>query len=309
LQKRKNRNFLIFILTVYKSSADYLDFYKYCYQKGETMWHLFVWRDASEILFFTFIFYTSALWLKKDKQHNLLGYAVAYGFFVLLCYLLQLQTINSFLFLYSPVIMILFLLVHQDTLQKNFVASFAASSTPTQELSDWLEMLFSTCLSNIHQTKSTHCLIEHQDNLAPFLHNSFTLNTSVAQELLHILCTSDSYDDQKMIWLTTSGILKGINSSWNYAKSVAAPYPTAAKISTDITLEQAVAITTKTDAIFFCCQATTRLFTVVIGDTLFKKISAHHAQQIIKKHIAFVATKKGISYAKNKTDFKDQQTS
>src|SRR3990170_8108111 len=85
------------------------------------LFFMLTWRDVLEILFFSSIFYFISCWLKKDKQKNLVGIFQLYIFSIVATYLLDLATINMVLFMYTPSIIMIFILIHQRTLQKNFV--------------------------------------------------------------------------------------------------------------------------------------------------------------------------------------------
>ncbi len=80
------------------------------------------WRDCLEIIFFASLFYYLTLWLKKDKTKNLLPYFYGYCLITFCAYMLELTTVTSLLFLFTPAAVMLFILMHQDTLQRNIVA-------------------------------------------------------------------------------------------------------------------------------------------------------------------------------------------
>lgn len=272
------------------------------------MWCQLLWRDVSEIFFFASVFYYSGSFLKKDSQHNLLGYAIAYALFAGLCYALALHSITSFLWWFSPTITILFITFHQETLQKNFICLVSAQPSKTPLNNDWLETLLSTCLLNVHQTRATSCIIEHRHQLQDLLETPFILNTPVVPELLTMLCTSESYDQDKSLWITSQGLMRGINTTWRHTKQYSL-YTSAAHLHAGIAIDQALIVTSKTDALIFYLDPATRLFTLIIHDTVFKHIQAGHAKQLIKKHITYSGTTQEILHAKNSKHSTQQHSS
>ncbi len=243
--------------------------------------YFFSWRDAVEILFFSSIVYYLSLWLKKDKQKNLLGYFYGYCFIAVIAHVIQLTTISTSLFLCTPVIIALFAIIHQETLQRNFI--LLKNITPKQHQVDWLEELLRSCLHALNNNKNIICIIEHKDNLNDSIITSLPVNAALQKDLLDMLIESSSFDQTKMIWLNTQGKLLGINATW--------------KMNTDetwITEEakqlprwksDALLITAKTDAFVLHGSFTTHTFDIIIQGKTFENISAHHAIKMLKKYI------------------------
>ncbi len=107
------------------------------------------WRDYLEILFFAATFYYVILWLKKDTEKKLLPYFYGYCALTFLTHILHLGTITYCLFLFSPVIIMLFMFMHQDLLQRNMIAlkNIAAATKPSQ---DWLSCIMRNSLKALH---------------------------------------------------------------------------------------------------------------------------------------------------------------
>lgn len=174
------------------------------------------WHDGIEILFFSSLFYYLALWLRKDRQQNLLWYFYGYYAVTLIAYNANLPTISLFLLLFSPAIIMLFIVMHQDILQRNFVA--LRHITPAQSATrNWLESLIQTCLIVINNNKTITCIIERTDNMHTFLHVPFIIHAPLHTALLEILVNGDSYDQHKMIWIDAHGNLEGINAAWRHS--------------------------------------------------------------------------------------------
>lgn len=258
------------------------------------MLHAMLWKDCIEIVVLTVIFYQTARWLHYDKQSKLLMYALMFAFAGLSAYLLELSTLTTLFAWYCPTISTLFILFHHKTLQRNFIA---LTETPqqTKTSDDWLEIIMSLALYNMHHARATQCIIQHTHELSDFVHSSFLLNTPIQQELLTILCDSNSYKETEALWIQSNGMLRGINTVWRQ-QSKQKQLKTSGAHTTQSMLgnQEILTLTTQTDALVFMLDPVSSLFTVIIGNTIFKQISAHHAVQLIKKHIMSRSQQKGI---------------
>jgi hypothetical protein len=245
------------------------------------------WHDGIEILFFSSLFYYLALWLRKDRQQNLLWYFYGYCAVTLIAYNANLPTISLFLLVFSPAIIMLFIMVHQDILQRNFVA--LRHITPAQTTThNWLESLIQTCLIIINKNKSITCIIERSDNMHTFLHVPFIVHAPLHTALLEILINCDSYDQHKMVWIDAQGNLEGINASWRHSITQSSNQETTMQPSEENLIEDALLYTTKTDALIFTINPDTRTFTIITCGNQLQKVSAHHAYSTIQKYLTNV---------------------
>src|SRR3989339_2165089 len=85
--------------------------------------HIFSWLDCVEILFFTFIIFKFSRWLRQDQRSNLLGYFYLGATGLLLAHLFDLEAIKQFYQISWPIMLMIFIIIHQKSLQKNFVAA------------------------------------------------------------------------------------------------------------------------------------------------------------------------------------------
>jgi hypothetical protein len=263
--------------------------------------YFFMWQDGVEILFFATLFYYVARWLKRDKKNNLLIYFYSYCLLALFAYLLQLTTITYCLFLFAPITLIFFSLIHQETLQRNFIALKQPTQAPIAE-HNWLACLLRSCLVALNNNKELLCLIEHQDVLSPFITASFFIDAPVQESLLELIFASSLYEPHKNLWLTSSGRLVGFNAQWNHTSST---YDNLWK-------DEALLYTTKTDAIIIHLDPKHNSFTLAAHGKLLQHLNAHHAFQIIKKHIHYPIDfqyEKGVFYdTKIKQSAPEQRT-
>jgi len=239
-------------------------------------------KDLVEILFFTIVLYRFSLWLKKDLQKNLVPYLYAYTSAMILAYYVPLPTVNYFLLIGAPVALILLITIHQEMLQKNFIA--LKNYIPAKiDHTDWLETLIRSSLIAINNNQSIRCVIEGTDNLQQFITTPLTLHADIKQELLDIIFSSPTYTENTLIWLNAHGTIKGINAHWhvNYDDDW---------LSHDMQkLEQwkqdAIFFTHKTDALIFNITPTTRTFELIVRGKVFENVSAPHIMYLIKKYL------------------------
>jgi len=242
----------------------------------------FYWRDLLEIIFFAAIFYYAALWLKKDKQKNLLPYFYSYCAIAFCAHLLKLTSISYALLMLGPVAAMIFILIHQDQLQRNVVA--LKNITPAKRIQlDWLDTLIKTSVTAINKGKTITCVIEQTDSLQTLLVTQLQFEARLDQGLLDILLDSPTFDQHRMIWLDTQGKLVGINTYW---KRVTEKYQfTSSAKELPEWKQLAIFFTAKTDAIVFQISPTSRTFDVVINGMVVDRMHATKTLELIKKYV------------------------
>ena len=145
-------------------------------------WYLFSAQSLLEILFFSTVFYYFSLWLRRDRRTNLLPLFYGYCATAMIAQAVGMTSVCQFLFMFAPVTLMLFIIVHQETLQKNFIVS--KNITPAKN-HDWLNILMQSLLTTTHKNRSVICVIEKQDMLNTLLASPVTLNTGVQKDLLN----------------------------------------------------------------------------------------------------------------------------
>jgi hypothetical protein len=242
---------------------------------------LFGWRDALEIVLIAWCIYTVSVWLKKDKHNNLLGYFYAYMLFMLGAHALVLPCITTMLWLLAPICVVFFFMIHQHTLQKNFIAltNHTLKSAPRAE---WLDVVIKSALVAVNNNQELLAVIEHTDNLETLLTSTIPLKAEITEEFFALLLHSESFNQQQFIWLTTKGTLRGINSYWHNSD---ASWATSCLEKTPDWQQEALLRTTHNDAIVVHIAPATRMFTIIIKGKIYEQINAHSTLQLIKKYI------------------------
>jgi hypothetical protein len=264
------------------------------------------WRDAVEIAFFSYLFYIISLWLVKDAHKNLLPYFYGYAIIGVGAYYLSLSTITTFLFLATPAAGMLLMLMHQETLQRNLVA-LKNVTTQAATTNDWVEDLFSACLTYINNNQPLYVLIERTDFMQPFLSIPLKISAALNKDILSVVLSSPSFDHNAMMVLNNSGQLEGINASWINHNQEEYTHNHAQW------QQETLLYLAKTDSIAFHCDPVTRTFTIIKENTVVERVTAHQAQHLLKKALnaplpAHSSEKKGVYYATHKKNNRKQPT-
>lgn len=258
------------------------------------LFSFFGWRDILEISFFSSLFYYFSLWLSTDIKKNLVFMFYGYWAITFAAYFLQLTSIAHFLYMYAPVACLLFIIVHQEFLQRNFITLKNIIPATQQSPSDWITLLMRICLQTINKNKEIIILIEQKDSLQTLLTVPFSLETQLDETFLALLIDSPSYDQTKFIWLTNQGQLIGINATWKrnihqewFDKQVQRSEPWK---------QDALAITHKTDALFLGIDPLSRTFTLINQGKLIDQLQGVTTVRLIKKILASSSDKKELFY-------------
>lgn len=233
----------------------------------------FLWRDAAEIIFFAAIIYYFSLWLRKDRQKNLLGYFYSYIILILASHHAQLSTMHTVLLICAPIACVLFIIAHQEILQRNLVAlRNIVPAHRNDQTGDWLEALMRSFLVAASNNKELSCIIENYDSLEQFILTEQQLNIPIKKNVLDLVFESTVFDATRMVWTNSHGTILAVNAELITADN-------------NNWLQQAVFITAKTDAIIFNVCPTTRNFTIIASGQIYNNITALHALSTIKKYL------------------------
>jgi len=271
----------------------------------------FIFNDLIEIFFFTASLYYFSLWLKQDRTKNLLVPFYCFCLVTLLANTFNLQTISAFLLFYGPAILMLFVLMHQELLQRNFVNLH--NIKPQKDLSskNWLETVVQTALRARTHNKTIRIIIEHTDSLTAVLTSPMFLETEIQEALLSVFIDSNQYDQEKMIWITNAGKIIAINSAWRHQS--AQEWVADEIKDTNQWLTNTLLHTTKTDAIALSCNPMINGFTIIAQGKVIEEVSAAQAIRIISHSLKIpTSIKKGdaiYEVNRNQTKFDEQSHS
>lgn len=235
---------------------------------------LLTWRDVIEIIFFSTLFYGIITWLSHDLHHKLLLFFFASCACIVLSYALDLTTINSFLVLYMPSLSMLAILIHQRTLQKNFISLRARPAITGQASYAWIDDLIRVMLRAMSKNKPVSCIIERTDTLDDLVHAQLTISCQLTAAHLTTLEESSLYQHKKSMWITRNGMLRGLNST--------VPHHDTFTENSDTTDHvDLLFLCSTTDAVVISSNPQTRTFTIMVGGKIASSLSAPQAQRSI----------------------------
>lgn len=239
---------------------------------------IYAWQDVLEILFFSCVVYAVQVWLSHDTHKPLLGYWYGYCSLWILSYCLQLATLTCAMSMALPVLLIMFVLVHQRTLQKNYVALHSQSLLQTTQ-DGWLDQLLKTALVLMNMNKPFWCIIEHTESLETMVHTDVPLDAAVTNPMLMLLLEHTSLTAEKCLWITTKGNIRGIHAAWNGAADVAFVDTTKVPWQQDASF-----FTGLTDALMLYVDAASRSCTLVVSGAILEHLTVQEVALYIKKH-------------------------
>lgn len=233
---------------------------------------IFAWYDIAEILFFSAIFYAFSLWLQADNTKRLLPFFYGYGLTIFVAHFLELTSISTFMLMYAPVALTLFVVVHQRTLQKNLVSlrSITPVRTASTHNTSWVTELIRSMLHAVNMHCVVTCIIEVDDSLEGWITVPAELNAPVSHHLLEVLIkNSMKQSDHVTILLSQSGTIKGIPAQWGKTPDTHFVHTSAHNAPH----EQHIAYCcNNTDALIVTTEPEQRLFTI------------YHAKQVIRNN-------------------------
>lgn len=237
-------------------------------------------RDCTEIIIYSFTIYALCIWLKTDKTKNILAYFLTYCSVTIAAWALEFPTLTPFLFSYAPIAIILLIVLHEKTLQRNLVTLKALTPLqPTPE--NWLDTLLGCALSIINTNKSITIVIENKDSLDYFLVTPFSINADLSKDILTILLTSSSYEEKKMVWITQHGQIKGMNAVWHAERS-----PEQTTIHTLFNKKDALFYTQQSDALIVHINPFQRTFTLITAGKEIPSITSNTIKATIQQHLS-----------------------
>lgn len=247
--------------------------------------HIFSWHDCLEIAIISSIVYAFIRWLSHDQQKNLTAWWYGYCLLLFCSSYGGLAIVHLALCCAAPVVVVTFILIHQQTLQKNFI-TLTALTPRRHPTTDWLETLIQGCLHALNKNREVVCIIERNDALDTFLSANAVFNAEITHELLELLT---KHEGAVTLWTTHAGKLHALNPTWRWSTD---ELWAADEVKTLQTWKQhALLVTSKSDAIMFTLSPATRLCTLITQGKIVNDLTAHQAFALLKTYCTL--TKQG----------------
>jgi len=251
---------------------------------------LYRWQDAVEIVLLSGVLYYLSRWLAQDHRKPLVF--ILYSYCALLAFsdYAYLPTINALALLFLPILCAILLLIHRDTLQKNFIALHAI--TPAEQpQDDWIESLVRAALAAAGDNRPFSCVVEKKEALDTILVAPHQLNAPVSVELLRLINSSTLVNTHLPIWINARAQVQSYNCSW-YTNSVT-DWLLQEASHQELWLREALFFTTKADALFFRLVPETRTFTIVAQGKVLAKAGAQQTCLVLRTYLGYSPHSKG----------------
>jgi hypothetical protein len=185
-----------------------------------------------------------------------------------------------------PTASMLFILLHQEQLQKNFITMTHKKSMPTIQ-HDITAALLQIGLHNSLRKKSSFFIIEGNQNLDSLMHTSLPMHIPVQTELINALCSSSVYQEHTALWFHFDGTIKGINTYIPHLYKNQQPHTMQTQ------QETAAILSAKTDCfMLFCCPE--GQWTFIHDKTNYTQLTTAYIQQLCKKKIALLTQERSV---------------
>src|SRR5207249_1999624 len=113
-----------------------------------------------------------------------------------------------------PILGTLFIILHQVTLQRNFVALKHNTRTHDTPCSSWLEILVAGSLQLLNRNVPVFYILERTDSVRELVQTSLIINAPMSKELLNFIYTNNPTNSNLMTWISNNGRIQALNCSW-----------------------------------------------------------------------------------------------
>lgn len=244
------------------------------------MLHLHTWRDYVEIFFFASVIYIFLLWLRKDQKNNLVFYFYSYCALITVAHFTHLSTISFILLNGLPACVLLFFTIHQETLQKNFIALHTINPVVAGTV-PWLEELMRISLSALNKKRDLIIIIERKDSLASCLTAPYLMNADLKKGLLDLFLEIGNPEESISLWVSETGKLIASPVTWSFKCDDEWITPTARHIP--LWKQNALLISQKKDCLIINLTCTNRSFDLILDGKVIEHLTAPQLFNIVKQ--------------------------
>ncbi len=235
--------------------------------------HLFLiyqWQDLFEIAVLSWVLYKVMHLLAHDTQKPLLKYFYIYFSLIIFAYSYNCQTLQILLLVSAPALLTFFIVVHQETLQKNFVALYRPAIYVKKEI--WHYGLIQLCQKQASKNQSTAFILEKRHNLETLVTNGISCNATFSPSVCELLYTTPLVFSEHFFLIQYDGTIRGLNVTINEHSVLH---------SATLPEERELFLTAKTDALLLKMDATTLTFSCIHNNKKLTHLSARTMTTIL----------------------------
>lgn len=184
------------------------------------------------------------------------------------------------LLLMAPAALALFIILHQEVLQRNFILSYKISSHNTQtHAPSWLDELMKGCLSALNKNKELIGVIERDTKLDSIIIAPFKMSADLQKEIFEILIEKHEISNNNMIWISHDGKFRAINATFDI--NIDSQWLTKELAQISKWKQNSIYITKKTDAIVFKINPISRTFDLIMNGNIMESLTPSQAHNIL----------------------------
>ena len=240
------------------------------------------WANLVEILMLSIIIYTFSKWLQQDQNIRLLIYFYSACGICILASLFHFTAIVELYRVSWPAMLMLFILVHQKSLQQNYIA--AKTINPTRQTIDhaWVHILMRALFKALQRNKDLTFVIEGKRMVEGYITKPVILQSPITHGLLDTLIESTALEQHTLVLLDQTGSIIALNGNWMEADInwLSSEQPTLETWQRD-----ALFWTSKTDALVIHADMESRAITIIAQGTVVNQLTCDKAEAIIAQYI------------------------
>lgn len=230
--------------------------------------------DCLQIIFFIAIVYRFLLFLDIRATHSLLNYFTLWSCTFMISHWYCQQPLSLFLLCMGPLLICSLLILHQERIQKNVIASHKRVQKPEKFPSPhWIDILVKECLRASMHNNTIHILIQRTDHIEDLIEIPIHLNTPINESLWTFLMNAITYSPHTCLLLQDQGTVLGLNVEWAQLHGTIDWYSFSRNI------------TTHNDTITLSCDQASMLFHITAQGKTLHNISATELTRILKNMI------------------------
>lgn len=253
---------------------------------------IFRFVDLLEIALITGIIYRFCCWLKRDRNNFLLGYFYIACALFLFAFTLNLHAILEFYRTTWPILVLLFIVVHQKSLQQNYVAARTIEPVKTLADTQWIHLMMRAAFKALQRKKNIIFIIQGKQHLEEFITKTLVMHSPITQQTLDMIIESTIIDDHTIMLLNQAGTLIAFNGQWLTTDTLTITHETNTLTTQQ---KQALMWTSKTDALVFFAEQESKRITILAQGTIVNDLTNSQAELVISQYIRkqkFTATQK-----------------
>ncbi|MCL4380470.1 diadenylate cyclase [Candidatus Dependentiae bacterium] len=242
-------------------------------------------KDLVEIAIIAFSIYRFICWLKQDEHKQLAWYMYAWCCFTIMAWFFSYTTISTLLLYSWPAALVLFIVVHQKTIQKRFINP--QQIIPAQRFAhdEWLAAVIRHTYLALHAHKELTICIQGNNSLQETMVHGIQVNAPISQTLLQLLLTSSTVHNQSTIVISQDGQLLLYNATLQPPHEAELAPETRNSHPSHDWHQQSINLTNQYDCVLFKLSPQTHQFDIAAQGTVVTGVMAEQAQAMIARYL------------------------